>query len=289
MLLNADAFLEQALEPDRMTIPEASLWWVFALALLVAIAGCAGILSIIRRAGPVGGGIALPEFAKGIALSIALFVLMATFTATEDISPLVSGLAQAAVALACIVALALDPWRAPEEPRPSVWFRAKPRHMLLVPPLWALAFPVLLAAMFAAVALAQILGMPVTQQGPIEWLRSNDSPLWIAGWYVMAAVAAPLWEEFVFRLVLFGGLCRALRGGESWLHPGTLAALFFSGGLFVLAHGVTEWTVGIIPLSVLTLILTVLYAHTRSIWPGVLFHGLHNAFVVTMQFFVLMD
>jgi len=58
-------------------------------------------------------------------------------------------------------------------------------------------------------------------------------------------------------------------------------------GAFVAAHNVLEWTVGILPLTLLSLILTALYAHTRSIWPGVLYHALHNGFVVTMQFFVL--
>jgi membrane protease YdiL (CAAX protease family) len=106
----------------------------------------------------------------------------------------------------------------------------------------------------------------------------------------MAVVAAPLMEELVFRVALFGGtrkLLEPLAKAQGWRHPGAWIALTVSVTCFVLAHGVWGWTVGILPLTLLSIILTMIYAHTRSIWPGVLYHAMHNALVVTMQFFVL--
>ena len=107
---------------------------------------------------------------------------------------------------------------------------------------------------------------------------------------LMAVVAAPLMEELVFRVTLFGGTRRLLDNlsqAQGWRHPAAWIAMAVSVAAFVLAHGVWGWTVGILPLTLLSVILTLLYAHTKSIWPGVLYHALHNAFVVTMQFYVL--
>lgn len=292
MLLKANSLVEQALDPSQAQIPDESLWAVFAAALAVTLAGLFCLWLVIRRLGRPGGSMHPTDLYVGFPVAVgAVMVYLTLIGWLWTLSPLLAGTVQSLLALGCIFFVAYNPRRARDLPMPE-WVSLEPRALGMSAFVWLLAVPVLIAAMFAAVALAQMTGLPVTMQEPIERLRANDTPLWIAGWYVAAGVGAPLLEEFVFRLVIFGGLLgltKPLSDTEGWRHPGTWIALAVSGFLFVMAHGVWEWTVGIIPLSTLTFVLTAVYMHTRSIWPSVLVHAIHNCFVVTMQFFVLMD
>lgn len=291
MLLTTDNFVEQALDPSQVEIASESLWSVFGTMLGFTLGGLFILWLILRKFGKPGGELDRRDTLVGLPVVIGLIISSTLFVwPISQTSPLFGGLAQTLLSVLAIVFLGLNPLRPPEQRRAD-WLTVKPIKLALAPLAWFLAVPVLITAMFAAVALAQLADLPVTMQGPVELLRSRNDPLWIAGWYVSAAVAAPLMEEFIFRVVLFGGvmgLMRPLSKAEGWRHPGTWVALTVSGALFVLAHGVWEWTVGIIPLSALTFVLSAVYLHTRSIWPSVLVHAIHNAFVVTMQFFVLM-
>lgn len=291
MLLTSDNLVEQALDPSQVDIPPESLWTVFGTMFGFTLGGLFILWLVIRKFGKPGGEldrrdllVALPVFV-GVFFGTALFI----WPISQE-SPLFGGIGQSLMALLAIVFVGMHPWR-PDDNRRAEWLTVKPVKLAFAPLAWVLAVPVLITAMFAAVALAQLTDLPVTMQGPVEQLRSRNDTLWIIGWYVMAGLAAPLMEEFVFRVVLFGGilgLMKPVSDAQGWKHPGTWVALLFSGALFVLAHGVWEWTVGIIPLSALTFVLTAVYLHTRSIWPSVLVHAIHNSFVVTMQFFVLM-
>jgi membrane protease YdiL (CAAX protease family) len=288
------SIIENLLEPQRLEVAADSRWWLLLLVLGGTAAGACVLYLLIRRLGEVGPGLSRSESVLAFPLALAAFILPSVFiiAAREPLptgSPLSSALIQAGVALACIFALARHPWRQGDEERGG-WYRAKPNQLMWVPLIWLAAFPVMQLAMFGSVLLHSVLGASIEAQAVVEDLRSGDSPQWIFAWYLMAVVAAPLMEEFVFRVALFGGTRRLLAGlsdAKGWRHPGSLIALGASVLAFVIAHGVWNWTVGILPLTLLSVILTGLYAHTKSIWPGVLYHALHNAFVVTMQFFVL--
>lgn len=285
---------ENLLEPQNLEIAGDSRLWVMLLALAGSFAGMYVIWLGMRRLGTAGSGLSFSEAIFAWPLALAAFVMPYMIVAamgqsqTEG-SPLVGAIVQSAVALGCMFALANHPWRPGEEER-GTWWRTNTRQLAWVPLLWLVGLPVMQLAMFASGLLHELIGAAIESQEVVDHLRSNNSPAWIFAWYVMAVVAAPLMEELVFRVALFGGTRRLLDNlsqAQGWRHPAAWIALIASVGAFVLAHGVFGWTVGILPLTLLSIILTLLYAHTRSIWPGVLYHALHNAFVVTMQFFVL--
>ncbi|MCA8918250.1 MAG: CPBP family intramembrane metalloprotease [Planctomycetes bacterium] len=287
-------WIEQLLEPERVELAANSHAMAFGLAMLGACVGVVVLFLLIRRFGQADSGLSRSEAVFAFPLGIAAFILPAVFIIalkqnqpTGD--PLTSAAIQTMVAAVCIFALANHPWRPGDEQRGS-WYRADARQLRWIPLVFLLALPVMQLGMFASVQLHEWLSAPVVQQGVVEQLRASRSARGMTAWYLMAVVAAPVMEEFVFRVALFGGTRRLLAGisdAQGWKHPGAWIALGFSVGVFVLAHGVWGWTVGIIPLTMLSLILTFIYAHTRSIWPGMLYHAIHNAFVVTMQYFVL--
>lgn len=282
------------LEPDRIQVASGLHGVAFALSLLGVFGGAYGLYLLLRRFGVAGSGLSRSEAVLGFPLALACFVLPSVVIMALDQpmplgDPLITGGVQAGFALTAIFVLANHPWRPGDEPR-GEWISAPRSALKWVPLLWLLAFPLMQLASFSSAQLHYLLDAPIVQQDVLKLLRSRSDLLWIAAWYIMAVVAAPLMEEFVFRVVLFGGTRRLLTplgSSGGWRHPGAIIALLFSVSAFVAAHNVWQWTVGILPLTLLSLILTALYAHTRSIWPGVLYHALHNAFVVTMQFFVL--
>ncbi|MCB9893862.1 MAG: CPBP family intramembrane metalloprotease [Planctomycetes bacterium] len=298
----AATWLEQLLEPERLNIDAHAL--AFGLSMLAALAGLFIMFQLIRRYGTPDSGLSRSEAILAFPLGIGAFILPSLLVVVLGM-PLVSGnplaiaVVQILVSAVAVFALANHRWRPEGEQRGS-WLLAQPRQLMWVPLLWIAGFPVLQAGMFASVQLHEMLNAGVEQQGVVEQLREATTPSQILAWYVMAVVAAPLMEEFVFRVVLFGATRRLLTDlspAKGWRHPGLWIAFALSIGAFVLAHGIIlwtpdeglvwGWTVGILPLTLLSVILTLLYAHTRSIWPSMLYHALHNAFVVTMQLYVL--
>ncbi len=151
--------------------------------------------------------------------------------------------------------------------------------------IWCVAAPLIFGAIILSVALARVLEMPIEQQPVLQDLTSNRAPLAILGAYMMAVVSVPLAEEFAFRVVLFGGL-RGILAGPTGKGPGVALAFVLSIATFVMVHGMWQPSMLYLalPLTVLSVFLTLLYAHTRSIWPGVMFHALHNGLVLTLQF-----
>ncbi|MCA8911512.1 MAG: CPBP family intramembrane metalloprotease [Planctomycetes bacterium] len=290
----AASWLEKLIEPERFQLAENSHAMAFGLSGLGAVVGGAALFFVIRRMGKAGSGLSRSEAIIGFPLGIAAFILPSAFLLAMHRgdpagSPMISAVINITTALLCMAVLANHPWRPGEETRGS-WIRVNPKQLALVPAVWLLAYIPMQLAMFASVQLHEWVQAPVAQQEVVQKLRESTSGGGMFAWYLMAVVAAPMLEEFVFRVVLFGATRRLLDGmsnREGWKHPGAWIALVTSVGVFVLAHGVVGWTVGIIPLTLLSLVLTWLYAHSKSIWPGMLYHAMHNAFVVTMQYFVL--
>lgn len=290
----AATWFEKLLEPENLEVATNMHAVYFAGCLLAAVLGVAGLFLVIRRFGQAESGLSRSESVIGFPLGLAAFLLPAIFVIAlaqpqPTGSPLSSAIIQSSVALICLFALANHPWRPGDEERGG-WVRVRPRQLLLMPLIWLIAFPILQLGMFASLQLHEWIDAPIAHQGVIEQLRESVTPRGMFAWYLMAVVAAPLMEEFVFRVVLFGGTRRLLDGistAKGWRHPAAWIAMAVSIGVFVLAHDVWGWTVGIIPLTLLSVILTLIYAHTRSMWNSMLYHAIHNAFVVTMQYFVL--
>jgi hypothetical protein len=284
------SLFEQFIDPVRNPA-QSGVVIVVALAALVVAGGLWLIRRVLKGLGPGDGMLSSREAPVAVALAVGLVLLpgaassLITGDKPQD-EPLWFGLTQAAFAAVSIAMLALVPVSLvrDEARTPPEFHRFNARWLPRVLLVWILGYPVLQAAITASAAvLAQSSG-EVAEQGLLSDLRSGDSVLWIVGWYVMAGLAAPVAEEFIFRVALFGGIRR-------WAQPLGRGAPWLAGavsiGAFVIAHDVIKYPVLIVPLSCLALVLTWCYAYTRSIWPGVIIHGLHNSLVVTFQFFVV--
>ena len=77
-----------------------------------------------------------------------------------------------------------------------------------------------------------------------------------------------------------GGGCHATVGArrsQAREEPGASSvAVLVSTAVFVGVHAQFTW----LPIAVMGIILAVLYAKTRTLWPGIVFHGLHNLFTL---------
>jgi membrane protease YdiL (CAAX protease family) len=282
----APSLLHRILDPIRFPPEGGEIALAVLLGLAFAGAGLWLIWRVLRRIGFAGGALELDDAIFALPLVLLVWLLFSGVAHVLGVShenqPLAFGLLQLAAAVGAIVTLALAPWQ-PRESKPD-WLRFRARWLPRVGLAWVLAYPMLIGASLANAAVLVWLSVPVREQELIAALRGDDSPLWIAGWYLTAAVAAPLAEEFAFRVVLFGAVLRGL------LFMGK-AAPWIAGALsvsvFVLAHGVIAQPVLILPLTVLAIVLTLSYIYTKSMWPGVILHALHNGLVVTLQFFVM--
>ena len=102
-------------------------------------------------------------------------------------------------------------------------------------------------------------------------LEGKDSiALWL--FFATAAIAAPLFEEFLFRGFLLPSLTRYL---PTW------GAIGISGLLFGVAHlSLSE----ILPLTTLGIILGVVYVRTRNLLAPMLLHSLWNSSTLVSLF-----
>ena len=96
-------------------------------------------------------------------------------------------------------------------------------------------------------------------------------------YFLLLCVAAPVVEEIVFRGFQYAGLRRGLNVGPAALVSAlTFAAVHFPGGTAQFAF-----------LAAMGVALSLVYEHTRSLWPGIVMHVLHNALVFGMVLAVL--
>ena len=298
----APDLLQALLDPTTIEFSAAGAALMAAIALPLTLVGAAGLWWILRGYGEPDGELTSESRTLGVPLAFAALIapgaLLLLLRPGVELSshPLELGLLDAAIACACILALRYHPWERKDAPEP-VWARFRWRQLPRLLAVWVLAYPVLQAAILGSVALSQLVGFDARPQDLLSKLQASEGTYAIVGWYVLASVGAPLWEEFFFRLVLFGALIgpltKASRGmfRSPWLRErgGMMLAAAISVVSFVLVHGVYSSGQAhvALPLAVLALILTGLYAYTRSIWPPVLFHAAHNALVVTLQLSVV--
>ena len=96
-----------------------------------------------------------------------------------------------------------------------------------------------------------------------SWTR-----FWIA---ILAVVAAPIFEEFIFRGLIYGGLRRTL---------GPTLSLLASAAIFALVHP----PFSVIPVFVLGIVTAFVYERTRMLIGPIAVHALYNAGVFGFQF-----
>ena len=89
----------------------------------------------------------------------------------------------------------------------------------------------------------------------------------------LCVVAAPLFEEFIFRGLIFGGLRRSLG-----LWPSALASTV----IFAMVHS----PISFVPLLVLGIMAALAYERTGLLLAPMLVHGIYNAAVVGYQVMV---
>ena len=97
----------------------------------------------------------------------------------------------------------------------------------------------------------------------------------VAAMTTVLVVVVPLLEEIVFRGWLMSGVRESIVRAVG--EPGASSvAVLVSTAVFVGVHAQFTW----LPIAVMGIILAVLYAKTRTLWPGIVFHGLHNLFTL---------
>jgi membrane protease YdiL (CAAX protease family) len=156
--------------------------------------------------------------------------------------------------------------RGPTSPLGSMLWFPKARDARLT---MALAFAMALSAVFATtravLAAAEWVGhRRAWSEGMLETLLLGTS--WqAAGEVANLVLGAPFLEEILYRGLLFGGLFRPL--GLRWAVP--LSALVFAA-----VHG--YGTASSIIVMVHGCIYALVYARTRSLWPGIFLHAFVN-------------
>jgi membrane protease YdiL (CAAX protease family) len=125
------------------------------------------------------------------------------------------------------------------------------------------------AAALAAFAYLQLARHTSLLEGARETvLFGRGDELWLA---FLAVAAAPIFEEFIFRGLIFGGLRRTL---------GLAASVLASAAIFALVHP----PFSVIPVFGLGVAAALVYEHTRLLIGPIAVHAVYNAAVVGLHF-----
>jgi membrane protease YdiL (CAAX protease family) len=98
-------------------------------------------------------------------------------------------------------------------------------------------------------------------------IADPNLPYWLAA---LAIIAAPVFEEFIFRGLIFGGLRRSL---------GMPAAALASAAIFGLVHP----PAAVVPVAMMGLCAALVYARTGALMAPMLVHALYNATILGFQ------
>jgi ABC-2 type transport system permease protein len=119
---------------------------------------------------------------------------------------------------------------------------------------------------FAYIEVARAMDLFPALRNPAE-AADRSLPLWLA---ILTIVAAPLFEEFIFRGLIFGGLRRSLN-----VEMATLA----SAAIFAIVHPPAS----VIPIFVMGVFAALAYERTRMLAAPMLLHSIYNAAVLAFQ------
>jgi ABC-2 type transport system permease protein len=150
-------------------------------------------------------------------------------------------------------------WRARMADIPRMLNDGVPRALL-----WGLIGGVAASlAGFVYIKLAPLLDLFPTLR-PDSSVTDAAMPLWLVA---LAVVAAPVFEEFIFRGLIFGGLRRLL---------GVAAATLASAAIFAIVHPPAS----VIPVFVMGVCAALVYERTRMLAAPMLLHAVYNAAVL---------
>jgi membrane protease YdiL (CAAX protease family) len=112
--------------------------------------------------------------------------------------------------------------------------------------------------------------------GLFENALRDKNPYLDMGWWILplALIAAPLFEEFIFRGLIFGGLRRSFG-----LWPAALA----SAAVFAIVHP----SVSMAPVFVMGLFAALVYERSRSLLAPMLTHAVYNACALATQMLLI--
>jgi membrane protease YdiL (CAAX protease family) len=135
----------------------------------------------------------------------------------------------------------------------------------------AWAVPMTIAASLVFAGIVEKLLHPGREQGvtPDKWVSGHTLAYALS--FIAVAVIAPVVEELAFRGI---GYSLFRRFGE-W------PAIFGVGTAFALAHGIPASFVALVPLGCA---LTFMRSRLKSVYPGMITHGVYNAIVMLAIF-----
>ena len=124
------------------------------------------------------------------------------------------------------------------------------------------------AALVGVVYLQIVLPMDLFSTGR-HAVRPSD-PMAAVALAAMAVTAAPFFEEFIFRGLVFGGLRRSL---------GPAVSAVASAAIFAVVHP----ALSVIPVFVMGVCAALVYERTRMLAAPILVHAIYNAAVIAFQ------
>ncbi|KAM7525822.1 hypothetical protein LguiA_015724 [Lonicera macranthoides] len=153
-------------------------------------------------------------------------------------------------------------------PLPSDWFKCSLRGNWLVDvTLGCLMFPLVnWLSQFNFKLLPLLPSSPVTLSNIEQSIMARD-PMAMALYAVVVTVCAPVWEEIIFRGFLLPSLTKYM---PVW------CSILVSSLAFALAHFNVQ---RMLPLIFLGVVIGVIYARSRNLFPSILLHSLWNGFV----------
>jgi membrane protease YdiL (CAAX protease family) len=127
----------------------------------------------------------------------------------------------------------------------------------------------------AAAAIALLYLLALDAAGLLQSaMRDGSSYASLGLWMLpLAVIAAPIFEEFIFRGLIFGGLRRSF---------GVWPAVLASAAVFAIVHP----TFSIAPVFVMGVCAALVYERTRSLLAPMLVHAVYNASVIGAQPFL---
>ena len=145
-----------------------------------------------------------------------------------------------------------------------------------LPKLLPIVFIVFLGVMLFSLGFTSMLGEVEDPTTAIFKESAHSMSLAFFGFLLVIVIGAPVFEEFLFRGLLYQSLTKYM---NQW------AAMFVSSSVFVFWHflPVALWP----QMFVLSLALTLVYRYTQNLWAAILLHAINNTLAVIVALLTL--
>jgi ABC-2 type transport system permease protein len=208
--------------------------------------------------------------ADGLIAALLFFVLQALIALTlSSGEPKLTGrattIAFAVAGATTYACVRFAYWRLKTEGVPRV-LGAAPMATIVSASTWGVLGGVL-STVAGLVYLNLIAHTHLFETGPESAFAGGDELAWLA---LLTVCAAPIFEEFIFRGLIFGGLRRSL---------GLCASVLASAAIFAIVHPAAS----VIPVFGLGIGAALVYERTRFLLGPMVVHGVYNAAIVGYQ------